>query len=112
MLEKLLNITKFNIRQNDAYDQLDIDTYCSHMIFITIIITTGLDGLAARCAEYKRGGCDFAKWRCVLHIGAHVPSHVALEENARVLARYASICQQNGLGLTIFFPIYLKFWDF
>jgi len=59
--------------------------------------TQGLDGLAARCAEYKRGGCDFAKWRCVLNIGEHVPSHVALEENARVLARYASICQQNGL---------------
>ncbi|TKR75864.1 hypothetical protein L596_017098 [Steinernema carpocapsae] len=59
--------------------------------------TQGLDGLAKRCEEYKKGGCDFAKWRCVLHIGQHVPSHVALQENANVLARYASICQQNGL---------------
>uniref|UniRef100_A0A1I7ZDP8 Fructose-bisphosphate aldolase n=1 Tax=Steinernema glaseri TaxID=37863 RepID=A0A1I7ZDP8_9BILA len=59
--------------------------------------TQGLDDLAKRCAEYKKGGCGFAKWRCVLHIGTHVPSHVALLENANVLARYASICQQNGL---------------
>lgn len=59
--------------------------------------TQGLDGLAKRCEEFKKGGCDFAKWRCVLHIGKHVPSHVALQENANVLARYASICQQAGL---------------
>jgi fructose-bisphosphate aldolase class I len=59
--------------------------------------TQGLDSLAKRCEEFKKGGCDFAKWRCVLHIGKHVPSHVALQENANVLARYASICQQAGL---------------
>lgn len=58
---------------------------------------SGLDKLSERCAEYKKGGCHFAKWRCVLHIGAHKPSHLALMENANVLARYASICQQNGL---------------
>jgi len=59
--------------------------------------TQGLDGLSERCAEYKKGGCGFAKWRCVLKIGAHTPSHQAMIENANVLARYASICQQNGL---------------
>jgi fructose-bisphosphate aldolase class I len=59
--------------------------------------TQGLDGLAKRCEEFKKGGCGFAKWRCVLNIGAHTPSHVALQENANVLARYASICQQAGL---------------
>jgi len=59
--------------------------------------TQGLDGLAERCAEYKRGGAHFAKWRCVLNIGAHTPSHLAMMENANVLARYASICQANGL---------------
>ena len=57
----------------------------------------GLDNLSQRCAEYKKGGCDFAKWRCVINIGPHKPSHLALLENANVLARYASICQQNGL---------------
>uniref|UniRef100_A0A914GQD5 Fructose-bisphosphate aldolase n=1 Tax=Globodera rostochiensis TaxID=31243 RepID=A0A914GQD5_GLORO len=59
--------------------------------------TQGFDNLAERCAEYKKGGCDFAKWRCVLNIGPNKPSDVALTENANVLARYARICQQNGL---------------
>jgi fructose-bisphosphate aldolase class I len=59
--------------------------------------TQGLDGLSERCAEYKKGGCGFAKWRCVLKISEHTPSHQAMIENANVLARYASICQQNGL---------------
>jgi fructose-bisphosphate aldolase class I len=59
--------------------------------------TQGLDNLAKRAEDFKKIGCDFAKWRCVIHIGEHVPSHLALLENANVLARYASICQQNGL---------------
>lgn len=59
--------------------------------------TQGLDGLSERCAQYKKDGCDFAKWRCVLKISAHTPSRQAMIENANVLARYASICQQNGL---------------
>ncbi|KAF6016513.1 hypothetical protein EB796_025180 [Bugula neritina] len=59
--------------------------------------TQGLDGLAERCAEYKKEGAGFAKWRCVLKIKSHGPSHQAMIENANVLARYASICQQNGL---------------
>ncbi|VDM50001.1 unnamed protein product [Toxocara canis] len=59
--------------------------------------TQGLDNLAKRAAEFKKGGCEFAKWRCVLNISSHTPSHLALLENANVLARYASICQQAGL---------------
>ncbi|CAE1178261.1 ALDO [Acanthosepion pharaonis] len=59
--------------------------------------TQGLDGMSERCAEYKKGGAQFAKWRCVLKIGPHTPSYQAMMENANVLARYAMICQQNGL---------------
>nr|ACN10100.1 Fructose-bisphosphate aldolase B [Salmo salar]ACN12448.1 Fructose-bisphosphate aldolase B [Salmo salar] len=59
--------------------------------------TQGLDGLSERCAQYKKDGCDFAKWRCVLKISDACPSDLAIAENANVLARYASICQQNGL---------------
>uniref|UniRef100_A0A674K8T4 Fructose-bisphosphate aldolase n=1 Tax=Terrapene triunguis TaxID=2587831 RepID=A0A674K8T4_9SAUR len=59
--------------------------------------TQGLDGLSERCAQYKKDGADFAKWRCVLKISEHTPSHLAILENANVLARYASICQQNGI---------------
>uniref|UniRef100_A0A8D0GT21 Fructose-bisphosphate aldolase n=1 Tax=Sphenodon punctatus TaxID=8508 RepID=A0A8D0GT21_SPHPU len=57
----------------------------------------GLDGLAERCAQYKKDGVDFGKWRAVLKISDTTPSNLAIQENANTLARYASICQQNGL---------------
>jgi len=59
--------------------------------------TQGLDDLGTRCAQYKKDGAQFAKWRCVLQIGPNTPSHLGMLENANVLARYASICQMNGL---------------
>jgi len=59
--------------------------------------TQGLDGLAERCAQYYKDGARFAKWRCVLKISKFTPSYQSMLENANVLARYASICQQNGL---------------
>lgn len=59
--------------------------------------TQGLDDLDARCAQYKKDGADFAKWRCALKIGKNLPSQLAIIENANVLARYASICQQNRI---------------
>jgi len=61
--------------------------------------TQGLDGLGARCAEYYKAGARFAKWRAVLKIDpkTNCPSPLAIAENAHGLARYASICQENGL---------------
>lgn len=59
--------------------------------------TQGLDDLAQRCQSYKKVGCHFAKWRCVLKITEHTPSPLAILENANVLARYASICQANRM---------------
>lgn len=59
--------------------------------------TQGLDDLAQRCAQYKKDGCHFAKWRCVLKIKRNTPSYQAILENANVLARYASICQANRI---------------
>lgn len=59
--------------------------------------TQGLDGLGVRCANYKKNGAQFAKWRCALKIGDGMPSQTAILENANVLARYASICQMNGI---------------
>jgi len=62
-------------------------------------LTQGIDGLAARCAEYYKKGARFAKWRAVLKINEKTgcPSDVAIAENARGLALYAAICQQHGL---------------
>eukprot|EP00116_Pleurobrachia_bachei_P006735 sb/3466997/ len=60
-------------------------------------VTQGIDGLGERCAKYKAGGAQFAKWRAVLKISDYGPSELAIQENAYTLARYATICQQNGL---------------
>ena len=59
--------------------------------------TQGLDDLGKRCAKYYADGARFAKWRAVLRISATEPSEVAILENAHGLARYAAICQENGL---------------
>jgi len=59
--------------------------------------TQGLDGLGDRCKKYYEAGARFAKWRAVLKIGAGQPSDLAIQENAWGLARYAAICQENGL---------------
>tara|TARA_Y100000589_G_scaffold290473_1_gene293198 strand:- start:411 stop:1496 length:1086 start_codon:yes stop_codon:yes gene_type:complete len=59
--------------------------------------TQGLDDLDKRCKEYYNMGARFAKWRNVLKISNSCPSQLSVEENAKVLARYASISQQNGL---------------
>lgn len=61
--------------------------------------TQGLDSLAARCKEYYAKGARFAKWRAVIKLdpGVGAPSQLGLDEQVRGLARYASICQENGL---------------
>eukprot|EP01018_Ginkgo_biloba_P025538 Gb_22260 [translate_table: standard] len=59
--------------------------------------TQGLDGLAQRCQQYYKAGARFAKWRAVLKIGPIEPSELSIQQNAHGLARYAIICQENGL---------------
>ena len=59
--------------------------------------TQGLEDFDKRCAQYKKDGYQFAKWRCVLELGKNFPSYQAILDNANVLARYAYICQTNGL---------------
>ncbi|HJL65046.1 MAG TPA: class I fructose-bisphosphate aldolase, partial [Candidatus Thalassarchaeaceae archaeon] len=60
-------------------------------------ITEGLDGLRERCEEYFSMGARFAKWRAVIRIGDGMPSAANLSTNAHALARYAAICQEQGL---------------
>ncbi|AQL04500.1 Fructose-bisphosphate aldolase 7 cytosolic [Zea mays] len=62
--------------------------------------TQGLDSLGARCAKYYEAGARFAKWRAVLKVGPAgqgQPSELAVRQNVEGLARYALICQENGL---------------
>lgn len=61
------------------------------------LITQGLDGLAERLRNYKQQGARFAKWREVYAIDKHVPSLQGIEANAEMLARYAAVCQEEGL---------------
>lgn len=60
-------------------------------------ITEGLDGLRERLGEYHALGARFAKWRAVISIGAGTPSRYAIGTNAHALARYAALCQEEGL---------------
>ncbi|KAL0740373.1 hypothetical protein Bca4012_081886 [Brassica carinata] len=60
-------------------------------------ITQGLDNLGERCKKYYEAGARFAKWHALLKIGPNEPSELAIHENAYGLARYAAICQENGL---------------
>jgi len=60
-------------------------------------ITEGLDGLRERLQEYHALGARFAKWRAVLEVTAEFPSDYSLAVNAHALARYAALCQENGL---------------
>jgi fructose-bisphosphate aldolase, class I len=61
------------------------------------LITQGLDGLGERLKAYKGKGARFAKWREVYGITAHNPTPLGIAANAEVLARYAAICQEQGI---------------
>ncbi len=60
-------------------------------------VTQGLDGLAQRLGEYRQMGARFTKWRAVIHIDTGLPTPQAIAANAHVLARYAAICQEQGV---------------
>ena len=61
------------------------------------LVTEGLDGLRDRLKEYAQLGARFAKWRAVINIGEDIPSGTCIEANSHALARYAALCQEQGL---------------
>jgi fructose-bisphosphate aldolase class I len=61
------------------------------------VITEGLDGLRERLIEYRGLGAKFAKWRAVIDIGKDIPSYTCIMTNAHALARYAALCQEQGI---------------
>ena len=61
------------------------------------VITEGLDGLRERLIEYRELGAKFAKWRAVIDIGEDMPSYACIMTNAHALARYAALCQDEGI---------------
>ncbi|KAL0410060.1 UNVERIFIED_CONTAM: Fructose-bisphosphate aldolase 1, cytoplasmic [Sesamum latifolium] len=65
--------------------------------FVDVLKEGGVLPGIKRCQQYYAAGARFAKWRAVLKIGPNEPSQLAINENANGLARYAIICQENGL---------------
>ena len=61
------------------------------------VVTEGLDGLRARLEEYYKLGARFAKWRAVINISDETPSGTCIDANTHALARYAALCQEQGL---------------
>ncbi len=63
------------------------------------VVTEGLDGLRERLVEYRGLGARFAKWRAVIDVGQEhgLPSFTCVAANAHALARYAAICQDEGI---------------
>ena len=61
------------------------------------LITYGLDGLADRLLQYKKQGARFAKWREVYSISESNPTMLGISANAEMLARYAAVCQEQGI---------------
>jgi fructose-bisphosphate aldolase class I len=60
-------------------------------------LTSGLDDLRERLAEYAKMGARFAKWRAVITIGDGIPSRGCIEANTLLLALYAALCQEAGI---------------
>merc|ERR1712232_502182 len=63
------------------------------------VSTKGLDDLQERAAEAYAKGARFAKWRNVLQLdpAKGLPSDLGIQDCVHTLARYASICQSEGL---------------
>jgi fructose-bisphosphate aldolase class I len=60
-------------------------------------ITEGLDGLRERLEQYYALGARFAKWRAVINVNDTLPSATCVKTNAHALARYAALCQEQGV---------------
>lgn len=58
-------------------------------------VTEGLDGLRERLVEYHKLGARFAKWRATYDPTR--TSYNCINANAHALARYAALCQENGI---------------
>jgi fructose-bisphosphate aldolase class I len=61
------------------------------------LVTEGLDGLRERLKEYAKLGAKFAKWRAVITISEDTPSGTCIDANTHALARYAALCQEQGI---------------
>jgi fructose-bisphosphate aldolase, class I len=85
------------LKKRGIYTGIKVDTGTVNINSNGETLTQGIDKLGERCAKYYKDGARFAKWRAVIKIDKDCPSNEAILENAHGLARYAKICQENGL---------------
>jgi fructose-bisphosphate aldolase class I len=86
------------LTKNGVIPGIKVDTGAKPLAgFPNETITEGLDGLRERLVEYHKLGARFAKWRAVIDIADGVPTQFAVDANAHALARYAALCQENGI---------------
>merc|ERR1719236_187467 len=87
------------IKVDMAYDKKGIWGTESGPLKHPEVATRGLDDLQQRAAQAYAKGARFAKWRNVLQLdpAKGLPSNLAIQDTVHVLARYASICQSEGL---------------
>ena len=86
------------IRLAGAVPGIKVDAGAKPMaLFPGETLTEGLDGLGPQLAKDYARGARFAKWRATLLIGGGRPTWGAIKSNAHLLARYAAICQEQGL---------------
>ncbi len=82
----------------DVVPGIKVDTGAKPLAgFPNETVTEGLDGLRERLVEYHKLGARFAKWRGVIDIAENIPTPFAIEANAHALARYAALCQEQGI---------------
>merc|ERR1719301_478331 len=87
------------IKLDKAYDKKGIWGTETGPLKHPEVATRGLDDLQQRAAEAYAKGARFAKWRNVLQLdpAKNLPSDLAIANTVHTLARYASICQSEGL---------------
>ena len=86
------------IRRAGAVPGIKVDAGAKPMaLFPGETLTEGLDSLGPQLAEDYARGARFAKWRATLFIGDGRPTWGAIKANAHMLARYAAVCQEQGL---------------
>lgn len=61
------------------------------------LMTSGLEGLPERLAEYYKMGARFSKWRAIITIGDGIPTAACIKKNAEALAQYARMCQEADI---------------
>jgi fructose-bisphosphate aldolase class I len=87
------------IRRAGAVPGIKVDAGAKPMaLFPNETLTEGLDGLGPQLAKDYARGARFAKWRATLFIGDGRPTWGAIKANAHLLARYAAICQAEGIA--------------